>query len=130
MITSKVSDRHTHIKSQLFDLIDKFNTSGFLFADGNRNTIKLFDIDDLKVNIKSFKKPHLLNSIIYKYFRKSKSRRSFEYANILLENNIGTPQPIAYIEKSSVFGLNYSYYISEHLECDFTFREFLQLPEF
>ena len=52
MITSKVSDRHTHIKSQLFDLIDKFNTSGFLFADGNRNTIKLFDIDDLKVNIK------------------------------------------------------------------------------
>ena len=55
------------------NLIDKFNTSGFLFADGNRNTIKLFDIDDLKVNIKSFKKPHLLNSIIYKYFRKSKS---------------------------------------------------------
>ena len=26
--------------------------------------------------------------------------------------------------------MNYSYYISEHLECDFTFREFLQLPEF
>lgn len=120
MVTSKVSDKYTPLKSQLFDLIDNFNTSGLIFADGNRNTIKLFDIDNFKINVKSFKKPHLLNSIIYKYFRKSKSRRSFEYANMLLENEIGTPQPIAYVEKSSIFGLNHSYFISEHLECDST----------
>ena len=130
MVTSKVSDKYTPLKSQLFDFIDNFNTSGLIFADGNRNTIKLFDIENSKVNIKSFKKPHILNSFIYKYFRKSKARRSFEFANMLLENEIGTPQPIAYIEKSSVFGLINSYYISEHLECDFTFREFLELHEF
>ena len=130
MVTSKVSDKYTPLKSQLFDFIDNFNTSGLIFADGNRNTIKLFDIENSKVNIKSFKKPHILNSFIYKYFRKSKARRSFEYASMLLENKIGTPQPIAYIEKSSVFGLIHSYYISEHLECDFTFREFLELHDF
>ena len=130
MITSKVSNIHAFLKSQLFDLIENFNNSGFVFADGKRNSIKLFDIDNLKLNVKSFKKPHLLNSIIYKYFRKSKARRSFEYANRLLENKIGTPQPIAYFESSSIFGLNNSYYISEHLECDFTFRDLLQSPEF
>ena len=43
MVTSKVSDKYTPLKSQLFDFIDNFNTSGLIFADGNRNTIKLFD---------------------------------------------------------------------------------------
>ena len=117
-------------KSEIVELINNFNSSGIIFGDGNRNTIKLFDLDSTKVNVKSFKKPHLLNAIIYRYFRKSKARRSFEYANRLLENKIGTPQPIAYFECSSIFGLNNSYYISEHLECDFTFRDLLQSPEF
>jgi hypothetical protein len=117
-------------KNEIFEIINNFNTSGLLFGDGNRNVIKLFDIDDLKVNVKSFKKPHLLNSVIYKYFRKSKAKRSFEFANILLENKIGTPQPISYFENSNFLGLKDSFYISEHLECDLTFRELVQFPEF
>jgi len=117
-------------KIKVFEIISNFDTSGLLFGDGNRNIIKLFDLNSKKINIKSFKKPHLLNSIIYNYFRKSKARRSFEYANRLLENEIGTPQPIAYFENTSVFGLKQSYYISEHLECDLTFRELVQIPEF
>lgn len=117
-------------KKEIIELINDFNTSGLLFGDGNRNIIKLFDLDSTKVNIKSFKKPHLLNSIIYNYFRKSKAKRSFEYANRLLENQIGTPQPIAYFEKTSIFGLKESYYVSEHLDCDLTFRELVQIPEF
>jgi hypothetical protein len=118
------------IEKEIISIIENFNTSGLLFGDGNRNSIKLFDVASLKINVKSFKKPHLLNSIIYNYFRKSKARRSFEYANRLLENEIGTPQPIAYFENSSIFGLKQSYYISEHLECDLTFRELVQIPEF
>ena len=118
------------IEEEIIGLIKNFNTSGLLFGDGNRNIIKLFDVASLKVNVKSFKKPHLLNSIIYNYFRKSKARRSFEYANRLLENEIGTPQPIAYFEKTSFFGLKQSYYVSEHLACDLTFRELVQIPEF
>jgi hypothetical protein len=117
-------------QNEIINIIDNFNSSGLIFGDGNRNIIKLFDVDTIKVNVKSFKKPHLLNSIIYKYFRKSKARRSFEYANKLLENNIGTPQPMAYFESSTIFGLKKSYYVSEHLDCDLTFRELVQIPEF
>jgi hypothetical protein len=117
-------------QKEIISIIDNFNTTGVVFGDGNRNVIKLYDLDAIKVNVKSFKKPHLLNSIIYRYFRKSKARRSFEYANRLLENQIGTPQPIAYFENTSIFGLSQSYYISEHLDCDLTFRELVQLPEF
>ena len=116
--------------NSILGLISNFNNKGLLFGDGKRNVIKLFDLEAQKINIKSFKVPNLINKIVYKYFRKSKARRSFEYANILLENNIGTPQPIAYFENTTFLGLKDSYYISEHLECDLTFRELVQIPDF
>jgi hypothetical protein len=118
------------IQKEIVSIIENFNNSGLIFGDGNRNIIKIFDLNSTKVNVKSFKKPHLLNSIIYRYIRKSKARRSFEYAIRLLENQIGTPQPIAYFENTSIFGLKNSFYVSEHLECDLTFRELVQIPEF
>ena len=90
---------------------------------GKRNTIKVINYNDLKLNIKSFKVPHVFNKIVYKFFRKSKAQRSYQYANKLLELEIGTPKPIAYFEYSSSFFFGKSYYISEHLDCDLTYRE-------
>jgi hypothetical protein len=49
---------------------------------------------------------------------------------LLLEKGIGTPQPIAYLENYNWLGLKDSYYASEHLQCDFTFREFLKLLDY
>lgn len=112
------------------NLIANFSNSGKVFGDGQRNTIKLFQLNGKTINIKSFKIPNLINTVAYKYFRKSKARRSFEYANILLERNIGTPQPIAFHDNYSALGLRDSYYISEHLECDLTFRELVTFPDF
>lgn len=117
---------HSHFlksKSNLLAMIENFNSNGVLFGDGNRNKIKLFDLEEKAINIKSFKIPHVINKIAYKYFRKSKARRSYEFANRLLENGIGTPQPIAYAENFKLSGLEKSYYISEHLEAELTFRE-------
>lgn len=110
--------------------INNFNTSGQLFGNGQRNVIKLFDIEGVTVNIKSFKIPNIINKIAYRYFRKSKARRSFEYAAILLEKGIGTPQPLAFLENFSVFGLRDSYYVSEHLNADLTYRELVEIPDY
>lgn len=124
---------HSHFlksKSNLLAMIENFNSNGVLFGDGNRNKIKLFDLEEKIINIKSFKVPHLINKIAYKYFRKSKARRSYEFANRLLENGIGTPQPIAYAENFRFLGLENSYYISEHLEAELTFRELVLDPEY
>ncbi len=117
-------------KDEIIFLINSFDTSGKLLYGGNRNAIKIFEINNGIINIKSFKVPNLINKIVYKYFRKSKARRSFEFANILLENKIGTPQPIAYFENSTFLGLKDSYYVSEHLDCDLTFRELVEIPDF
>ena len=90
---------------------------------GKRNTIKVININNVPLNVKSFKTPHLINKIVYRFFRKSKAQRSFEYANKLIELGVGTPKPIAYFEYSSVFLFGRSFYISEHLDCDLTYRE-------
>ena len=120
----------TKYQSDLSQFIENFNTSGVLFGDGKRNKIKLFDLDNKKVNIKSFKVPNIVNQVAYKFFRKSKARRSYEYANKLIENGIGTPQPIAFAENFSLFGLQDSYYLSEHLPTELTFRELVEIPDY
>lgn len=117
-------------RDEIIFIVNNFNTVGVLFGDGQRNQIKLFELEGKTINVKSFKVPHFINKIAYKYFRKSKARRSFEYATALLQKGIGTPQPIAYFENYDFIGLKDSYYFSEHLDCDLTYRELVEIPDF
>ena len=126
IINSKFQNHGKSINSFITD----FENSGKLFGNGKRNKIKLFDLDGNTINIKSFKIPNLINQIAYKFFRKSKAKRSYEYANTLLEYGIGTPQPIAYYEHFTFLGLEKSYYVSEHLEAQLTFRELVEIPDY
>lgn len=107
-----------------------FDKSGTDFIIGKRNKIKLFQVNQKQMNVKSFKVPNKINQFIYKYFRKSKARRSFEYANILLEKGIGTPVPIAFQENFNVFGITNSFYASEHQDYELTFRELVEIKNF
>lgn len=103
-------------------LIENFNNSGETFVNGKRNTIRLFQVNDETISIKSFRTPNLINKIAYKYFRKSKAQRSFEYASKLIDLHIGTPKPVAFCEKFDIIGLKDSYYACEHLQNVFEFR--------
>jgi hypothetical protein len=116
---------------EIENIVASFESKGENLVNGNRNLIKIFKlIDNSTINIKSFKKPNLINKIAYKYFRKSKAKRSFEYASKLMEMQIGTPKPIAFFENFDVVGLNESYYVCEHLENVFEFRAIVQNEEF
>ncbi|MGL3000610.1 lipopolysaccharide kinase InaA family protein [Flavobacterium sp. RSSB_23] len=125
-----VSPLFSAFDAKIQECILTFQSSGILFGNGQRNKIKLFEWDDKTINIKSFKIPNLINKIAYRYFRKSKARRSFEYATTLLEKGIGTPQPIAYLENYNWLGLTSSFYVSEHLVTELTFRELVEIPEY
>jgi hypothetical protein len=108
-------------------LVQNFEHGGTLVAQ-SRNTIKIFDLAHIKANIKSFGVPNLLNRIVYRFFRKGKAERSFEYALKLQDLGIGTPQPIAYYEFYKGLFFDRSYYISEQISDHFTFRELLKGP--
>jgi hypothetical protein len=126
----RLNDKYKDYEDKVSEHIKLFDVKGSNFIIGQRNKIKLFELEGKTINIKSFKIPHLINKIVYKYFRKSKARRSFEYATTLLEKGIGTPEPIAYIQNYDAVGLKDSYYVSEHLQCDLTFRELVEIPNF
>ena len=105
-------------------ILDKFHESDH--ALGNpRNTIRVIDFDGKKLVVKSFKTPNFFNKIAYRFFRPSKAARSFDNANYLLEHNIGTPAPIGYLEKKTATAFYDSYYVSEYVDHDFTYREIL-----
>ncbi|MGM8361083.1 lipopolysaccharide kinase InaA family protein [Flavobacterium sp. ARAG 55.4] len=129
-MNSKVAPLFKANSVSVLDKINNFDSQGILFGSGKRNKIKLFELEGKTINIKSFKIPHLINKIAYKYFRKTKARRSYEYATVLLEKGIGTPQPIAYFENYDGIGLKESYYVSEHLVTELTFRELVTNPNY
>lgn len=108
---------------EITNLIENFESFGNEIGNQARNTIKIIPFHDEFLNIKAFKIPNIFNRIAYKFFRTSKAQRSFEYANKLIELGIGTPKPIAYYEYPSMFLFGKSYYVSEHLNYDLTYRE-------
>lgn len=101
------------------------NISDYFFTNDNsihkaRNELKVILHDNLYTIVKSFKIPHLLNRIIYSFFRDSKAKKSYDYSLRLKDF---APMPIGYIEYFK-YGLIYnSYFVSEEFKYDFTIRE-------
>jgi len=110
---------------KIIDLINNFSSAGIVIND-SRNIIKKFDLNSLKINIKSFKVPNIINSFVYNFFRKGKAERSYFYALKLLSLGINTPTPIAFFEFKNLFFLSKSYYVSEQLEYDFSIRDVIK----
>ena len=115
-------------KELILKLVEDFHKEGELLVKGSRNIIKTNFLAGEKVNIKYFKNPNAVNSLVYSVLRPSKAKRSFEYAQYLLERDIFTPFPIAYVEDMTATGLKESFYICRHIDYDFTFRELIHEP--
>lgn len=124
MKITKSIHKDFNVHSAFFDdIISNFDTKGEPFGNQDRNSLKLFELDGKIINVKSFRVPNVINQIAYRFFRKSKAQRSFEYANWLQSLEIGTPQPLAYYEFKTALLFKKSYYISEQQDCDLTYRE-------
>ena len=109
--------------------ITEFESNTDFVVNGERNVIKKVEVGPIHLNIKRFKLPNFLNRLVYGFLRKSKARRSFEYAEKLIDLGIGTSHPVAYLERFSG-GLRESFYVSEHLEYDLDFRVLNHNPKY
>lgn len=126
----EINPEFKQYEKEIRDSFQHFDSKGENFIIGERNKIKLFEIGGNKMNVKSFKIPNKINQFVYRYFRKSKARRSFEFANILLSKGIGTPKPIAFQENYGSFSLQRSFYASIHQDYDLTFRELVEIKDY
>lgn len=117
------------LRDELLQIGKRFDRDGEMMVDGNRNTIKIFEIEGVQINVKSFKLPNFINSFAYRFIRKSKARRSFEYAQALKSRGFLTPEPIGYLEFNKLTGLSRSFYFSRQIQADFLFSDLISNTE-
>jgi hypothetical protein len=109
-MTIKINPKYKSISSFIYDIPKKFNDSGDVIYKG-RNTLKSMQLGSIDVVIKSFKKPNLINRIIYTYLRKSKAERSYLYSQKIQSKGFITPEPIAFILMQQNSLISESFYI-------------------
>ncbi len=118
------------LESEVKKAINNFENYSEILGAAERNVIKIVEIGDKKYTIKSFKVPNFINQVAYRFFRKSKAERSYNYANKLLNLEIKTPFPVAYDLYTTSLLFKRSYYVSELLEYDLTYRELVHEPDY
>lgn len=124
----QINPKYAYLEKEILSVPIRFDKEGELIYKG-RNILKVLNIGGIRMCIKSFKYPHIINKVVYAYFRKSKAERSYLYANRFVELGIGTPEPVAYILFRDKVGLTYSYYISLQLDDVSTLRGLFLLPK-
>ncbi|WGF92703.1 lipopolysaccharide kinase InaA family protein [Aequorivita marisscotiae] len=120
---------YSQMATKLRHVLNNFSKKGEYVTKGERNVIKTVVVEGNSLNIKKFKTPNVFQSQVYQYLRKSKAKRSYEYALKLIGFGIKTPFPVAYFERFSG-GLKESFYVSEQVNYDFDFRELIHNPQF
>jgi hypothetical protein len=116
-----IHPNYLQLQGAISILLVDFENKGEYLTKGDRNVIKKATVGGVTLTIKKFKTPSLFQGLVYQYLRKSKAKRSFEYAKQLIDAGIKTPFPIAYAEHFSG-GLKESYYVSEYVDYDLDFR--------
>ncbi|MDX4050973.1 MULTISPECIES: protein kinase family protein [Arcobacteraceae] len=125
----EINEDFKEFKKNLINIKKDFENSE-LSIHKARNELKVIEFNKCKLIVKSFKIPNLINKIVYVYFRDSKAKKSYFNALKLIEKNILTPKPVAYIEFYKNGMLNDSYYVSEEIKYDFLIREPLYNKDF
>lgn len=122
MLKIVINPQYQDLEDFIVNLPRTFMSSGEVIYE-ERNLIKIFNVGNYKINIKSFKKPLLINQLAYATFRLSKAKRSYLYALKIKEKGFQTPDPIAFMERRRALLLKKSWYVSIHENFDGMLRE-------
>lgn len=63
-----------------------------------RNTVRLFEIEGVRLVVKRFRQPNPFQAFVYAWLRRSKAQRAYEHAVRLRTLGFDTPVPIAWCE--------------------------------
>ena len=77
-----------------------------------RNIVKRFINDKNEWIIKKYKRPNIIQQLVYTFFKKSKAERAYLFAEKLLAAGIATPEGVAYIEEKRYGLIRDCYFIS------------------
>lgn len=81
-----------------------------------RNTVIKVKVGDKWYVVKYFKKPNIINRLVYGTLRKSKARRAMEWSERLLGCGFLCPRPVAFTEDKNGLLFTASCFISEYFD--------------
>lgn len=116
-MTTIIHPDYEHLRGRIENVPNGRNKNDLLIRD-NRNILYKTEMGEDLFVVKQYKCPTFVNRIVYTFFRKSKARRSYEYAQRLLKEGIGTAEPVAYIEIPRKGLFHTGYFISRHLDLE------------
>ncbi len=100
---------------------------GRILAQGRHQVVMLPFLREgqsVEVVVKAFGRQNRLKDL-YDSYHGSKASRSFQAANFLFKNEVGTPEPIGYFERWEGLQLMESYYLSSYLDSLTSVRDLL-----
>lgn len=121
-----INPKYEPIREWILSIPAHFAQQGEVIYDERNQVRALTAPDGTKICVKRFHVPRFLNKYIYRYVRDSKAQRAYENGLYLLAHQVGTPEPIAYIEEYQHGGLGYSYLITRLSTLKHLHREFTQ----
>lgn len=108
-----INPRFEYLRPDILRLVKGDYVPDKVFCN-KRNVVEKVTLQDEILVVKRFKRPTIANCFVYTFLRKSKARRAYEHAMMLLEKDIATPFPVAYIEVKRHGLFHTGYYISEY----------------
>lgn len=125
----EISEKYLYLREYIESLPGRIDSEGETVHDG-RNLIKVFTTaDGLRLNVKRYHAPRLLNAVVYSTgLRKPKGLRAYEYPARLIAAGIETPEAVAYIEERCCGLLGKSYFVSVQCPYRHRFYEVLDMP--
>ncbi len=121
-----INPKYQALEPLVRKLIDPsfFSQNGTTIYD-KRNTIKVLEVDGLKLVIKSYGHITTFNRLIYGKLRKSKALRAQLFAERLRGLGIDTPEEVAMLEQYRHGLLDRSYFISRYTD-DIPLRQVIE----
>lgn len=100
------------------------------FADGEgqiihkgRNELRRLSYKGYDLVVKSFRRPNLINRLVYGIFRPSKAKRSYDHALLFRQIGVGTPLPVGYLNIRRGLAFDKSYYVSLVSSCPYRYED-------
>ena len=109
-----IAPEYASLRNVINDIVAGRYTAEHVYCDSRNKVERLVLPDGSRVVVKRYKRPNIINSVVYGTLRKSKARRAYEYGMQLPQKGISTPQPIAYAEQRHCGRLTYSWFISAY----------------
>ena len=109
-----ISPQYEHLRGDILKVVTGDYIASKVYCH-KRNVVEKVCMQGKEYVVKTYKRPNLFNRLAYTYLRKTKAKRAFLNALHLLELDIETPAPVAYIEIYRKGLFSKGYFISEYV---------------